>query len=357
MFSTRSIRGLVFILLLLLTACSPPAGKVRSATRFQVFILTPIRTCVAGDDFVTGQVCRGPDCGDCDCTWEQFDPPAPLLGIPPNLIDSPAYAQFDYRECFEVTLSDGEINDIQADMLRLRDLVYEWTDGALDLQIEFTILPVDYTGFVAPDFAFGPFEVDDELLNPYVDPGTDFIYVVTGVTDRLSGLDLAYWCGGSYGEMSVRGAGYSFIQYNRICNRVWLGGRSMYEPLVHEWIHNLDWALYNLNDVPDLYQFAGPDWAGWQHGDWPACGQGADDPLAWFPSIDFCEWDPDWIDCNNTASAGFCPHAGENDSQISWYEHVLSVHYPRSIQFVGNSCRDGRQDFGETGVDQGGVCP
>jgi hypothetical protein len=36
---------------------------------------------------------------------------------------------------------------------------------------------------------------------------------------------------------------------------------------------------------------------------------------------------------------------------------VIAAHYPRTVQFVGNHCRDGRQDFGETGVDRGGPCP
>jgi len=77
----------------------------------------------------------------------------------------------------------------------------------------------------------------------------------------------------------------------------------------------------------------------------------------WFPSVDYCEWDPDWIDCNNQQSAGACLNAGEVNRLPSWYEHVLSEHYPRSISFIGNACRDGKQDWGETGIDSGGVCP
>ena len=113
--------------------------------------------------------------------------------------------------------------------------------------------------------------------------------------------------------MSIRGAGFAGIQFNDICNYVWIDGQRVYEPLIHEWLHNLDWALYEINGVPDEYQYVGPDWATWQHGSWPACGEGDPDPLAWFPSVDLCEWDPDWQDCNNAASAGICLHAGEVD--------------------------------------------
>jgi hypothetical protein len=328
-----------------------------SKPRFQVFILNPVSTCIVGNDFASGNVCRGPNCGDCNCTWDQFDPPAPLSGVPPSQVNDPQYADFEHKVCVEITLTQGEIDDIIADMNLIRDQVYDWSGGALDLQMEYTILPHDHIGFVAPEFVFGPFEVDDELLNPYVTTETDFVYVVSGVYDRAQGLNLSYACGGSYGEMSIHGAGYANIQYNDICNSVTIDGQQVYEPLIHEWMHNLDWALYEINQVPDLYQQAGPDWANWKHASWPACGKGADDPTSWFPSVDFCEWDPDWRDCNNVASAGACLHAGEVDGEISWYEHVISAHYPRDLQFIGNYCRDGGQDVSETGIDQGWPCP
>ena len=324
---------------------------------FQVFIINPLRTCLAGNDFASGNVCFGKKCGDCDCKWEDFDPPAPMVGIAPDRIDAPEYDGYDYKACVEITLLPEEIDAIKNDMALVKAQVYEWSGGALDLQLRITEIPHEYTGFVAPDFVIGPFEIDDELLNPYVGVDTDFIYVVSGVYDRAQGKQLQIACGGSYGEMSIHGAGFANIQYNDVCNSIMIDQQMVYEPLMHEWIHNLDWALYNINLVPDHYQFDSPDWAKWQHASWPACGKGADDPLSWFPSIDFCEWDPDWIDCNNVASAGRCIHAGELNGQISWYEHVISAHYPRDLQFVGNSCRDGRQNFSETDVDQGWPCP
>jgi hypothetical protein len=238
-----------------------------------------------------------------------------------------------------------------------RDAVFEWTNGALRLELDMRVISHTYLGFVAPEFVFGPFEVDDELLTPYVTTDTDFIYVVTGGEDHAQNKQLGYWCGGSYGEMSIHGAGYAYVQYQPGCNSVMINGEQVYEPLIHEWVHNLDWALYNVNSVADSYQFDGPDWANWDHDSRPACGEGDPNPLAWFPSIDFCEWDPDWIDCNNVASAGYCVHAGEVNGQPSWYEHVISAHYPRHISFNGNHCQDGIQDWGESGIDTGWPCP
>ncbi len=327
-----------------------------SKAKFQVFILNPVRTCLAGNEFASGNVCYGEACSDCACDWDDFDPPAPMTGISPEMINDPQYAGYAYRTCVDITLTTEEVEKIIEDMKFISEKVFEWSDGMLKLEMTFTEIPVDFTGFVAPDFVVGPFEVDDELLNPMVGVDTDFIYVVTGVYDREKKVNLAYACGGSYGEMSIHGAGFASIQYSEACNSIVIGGRSIYEPLIHEWYHNLDWSLYHTNQVEDIYEGTAPDWENWKHATWPACGTVAN-PDTWFPSIDYCEWDPDWIDCNNTASAGRCIHAGEVGGQISWYEHVIREHYPRTIQYIGNYCRDGRQDVSETGVDSGWPCP
>ena len=138
----------------------------QSKAKFQVFILNPVHTCLAGNDFASGNVCFGEKCGDCDCRWEDFDPPAPMTGITPGHIDDAQYADYAYRQCVTISLTEQEIEDIKQDMLKVAELVYEWSESTLELQVTFTEIEHDYAGFVAPDFVFGPFEVDDELLNP-----------------------------------------------------------------------------------------------------------------------------------------------------------------------------------------------
>lgn len=354
------------LLILFLCACvlttppltvTPTLSTVHSTPRFQVYILSSLTTCLVGNEFASGNVCAGTACSDCSCTWEEHDPPAPQVGVPPERINDLRYSAYEHKICLDITLNNQEIASIIADMRLIRDQVYEWSDGGLDLQMEYTILPHIHTGFTAPEFVIGPYEIDDELLNAYVSTDTDFVYVVSGVYDRVQGLQLAYWCGSSYGEYSLHGSTYSYIQYNHeACNSVIIAGETVFEPLIHEWLHNLDWALYYVSGVPDLYQDTGPDWAKWEHASWPACGFGSLNPLDWFPSIDFCEWDPDWLDCNNTSATIGC-HSGEVDGGISWYEHVISAHYRRDIPFNGNFCSDGRQDFTETGLDSGWPCP
>lgn len=334
------------------------ASFVHSRPRFKVFILNPLTTCLVGNEFASGNVCAGTACGDCSCAWEEHDPPAPQVGVSPDRINDPEYAGYASKICLDITLTQAEISDLIADMTLVRDKVFEWSAGALDLQMEYIVLPDVHTGFTAPDFVIGPFEIDDELLNDYVTTDTDLVYVVSGFQDRTQGYHLAAWCGSSYGELSIHGASYSYIQFNQdACNSVTIGGQTVYEPLIHEWMHSLDWMLYYVNGIPDLYQDLGPDWGSWEHASWPACGMGSSNPLDWFPSVDLCEWDPDWLDCNNSASAGTCLHAGDVGNGMSWYEHVIRSHYPRTVQLIGNFCRDGRQDFGESGVDSGWPCP
>jgi hypothetical protein len=357
----------LLLLVIFISSCTRPVGTpipvtlssvVHSISVFQVFILTPLTTCLVGNEFASGNVCAGTECGDCSCSPEVFDPPTPQTGVSPDRINDPQYASYQHKICLDITLSEDEIAAIEADMDLVHDQAFKWSGGALDLQMQYTILPAVFTGFTAPDFVIGPFEIDDELLDAYVTRETDFIYVVTGNSDPIQGLHLAAWCGSAYGELSIHGSNYAYVQYNHgSCNSITLDGKQVYEPLIHEWMHGLDWSLYNINGVADAYQFDSPDWVKWKHASWPACGTGSQNPLDWFPSVDLCEWDPDWQDCSNTASAGTCTHAGEVNGGVSWYEHVISAHYPQYIQFLGNYCRDGRQDFSETGVDTGWPCP
>ena len=88
------------------------------------------------------------------------------------------------------------MKDIIEDMRLIQAKTLEWTGGALDLQMEFYELPVDFTGFTAPDFIIGPFEVDDEFLNDYVTTRTR-ISSTWSTVSRIAPVSrqLAYECG------------------------------------------------------------------------------------------------------------------------------------------------------------------
>jgi hypothetical protein len=111
--------------------------------------------------------------------------------------------------------------------------------------------------------------------------------------------------------------------------------------MLHEWLHQVDWSMQFIMNVPDLYAVSG-QWVN----DYAACGNGAADPHAWFPSPDSCTEDPDWEGCGLSV----CPDAD------AWNWHLLGQHYDFSRPYVGNHCRDGVMNFGETAIDNGGDC-
>jgi hypothetical protein len=107
------------------------------------------------------------------------------------------------------------------------------------------------------------------------------------------------------------------------------------EVFLHEWLHQVDWALEHVMRVDDMYD----DY-------YPACGEADPDPRRWFPNADLCTSDPDWIGCGRTN----CP------STARWLAHMMQAHYDPHREYLGNHCRDGRRDYGETSVDSGGRC-
>jgi hypothetical protein len=97
----------------------------------------------------------------------------------------------------------------------------------------------------------------------------------------------------------------------------------------------MHWAVHNLSGFNDLYA-----------GSFPACGAGASNPELWFPDSHDCNDDPDYAACGT----GFC---GDNDTVNS---HILQEHWGPNRVLIANHCKDGVQNWGETGVDVGGSC-
>ena len=112
-----------------------------------------------------------------------------------------------------------------------------------------------------------------------------------------------------------------------------------YEFFLHEWLHELDSALEQSTGIPDIYSDG-----------YPSCGNAVDDSYLWFPNPDTCQCDPDYVDCVDTDP----PCTGPCSSPLNFYRHMLKDHYhPRTV-IIGNHCRDGMQNFNETGLDCGG---
>ena len=374
------LRLLAVVLLLVLPACTlpdfsdlldgdiptqltplPPTPSVpaftHSTPRFQVFILNSLTTCLVGNEFASGNVCAGTECGDCSCTWEQHDPPAPQVGVPLEKLDELPYSAYAHKICVDVTLTDEEVDEIIADMDLVKELVYEWTDGALDLQMDYTVLSHTFTGFTAPEFVIGPFEIDDDLLDAFVSTDTDFVYVVSGYQGSREGP-----APGSLVRQFLRRVQHRWCHV--FLHSIQPGSLQFRH---HCWKGHFRGAHPRMDAQPGLGTVlrgrgAGPvPGRGSRLGCLGACQlarlrnrQPGSTRLV--PEHRFLRVGPGLDDCNSTDATIGC-HSGEGTGRYPGTSMSSRHTTHGTCEFNGNFCADGRQDFSETGIDTGWPCP
>jgi hypothetical protein len=252
---------------------------------------------------------------------------------------SPADAQGDsYKLCASFSVSDAEQTDIQGAVDSFSSQIQDASSYHMQLNVVTkTIDTVDVPFYKCEaGLCLDPKVMVAEIL-PLMDTdkSVDSILVVTGDHDSgVNNVVFPYYYGGVIynHDTGVGGAGASWVHFGLmdINNVINLIGTDIVE--------NVYWAYGNLMRIPNLYE-----------GGYPACGEGDPDTYKWFPSYFVCKSDPDWFYCGVEcfSSAGVWS---------DWNAHVIRAHYDFHHALVGNHCRDGRQDFGETGVDAGGRC-
>jgi hypothetical protein len=235
--------------------------------------------------------------------------------------------------CLDLTLS-SPLN-VESEIATFAANVGTWSGGALGLDLRVHVLSSVATSMSvwSNGLWLAPWDIQAAAL-PSLGKDTSFVLTSNGLRDP-GGQHLAPpACGGSFGvDYGVAGSGYSNIPGT--------GDANPFECALHgtfeiEWMHQVHFALDNLSRFSDLYGTM-----------FPACGQGNPNPALWFPDPDpNITLDPDSPFCGQTGSVA-------NDPAV---EHVLSTHWAPGRFFVANHCRDGVQDYGETGVDTGGNC-
>jgi hypothetical protein len=291
-------------------------------------VVTEANTCLVGDpcNGICVQITR-PD----GSLVAQFEANTAFRGLRPS---DPTVSEYPNRLCMHLDLTPEEQRGIRRSLAGFDEQVRAASGREMNLhvvarkvsEIELTYSEV-FGGLWISSWDAAPFVASD------TSPLTDGILVVSGSLDHDQNIRLPLAaCGLSFGaDFGVGGAGYSWVPFSN--GYSFQCGTS--QTLFHEWLHQVDWAYENLMLVPDTYQ-----------GGYPACGRGDSDPHHWFPSADTCTSDPDWTDCGQV----FCQNLD------LWNAHILSTHYDFALPYLGNHCRDGRQDYGETGVDVGGAC-
>jgi hypothetical protein len=311
--------------------CDGETDEAVCPQRVELFLLRDIAVCAVGNP-CTAETCLAlsDDAGTAQISFADDDL---FRGLPPA---DPAVAAAPLSQCLRLTLDDAAAAAAQDAALAWISDVMLFTRGAIELEIvvheiPFAEMTMSHWG---PGLWVAPWDLEP-LVEGEVTPASSFVVVTHGVRDAATGLhhDLG-GCGGTYGaDLGFGGTGYSWVPATS--NAFWFECATS-DVYMHEWQHQLHWALNELSGFDDLYD-----------GVYPACGLGDPDPTKWFPDTHECNVDPDFPACGETDCG-----AGSTVNR-----HMLRVHWTAGRRLVGNHCRDGVRDFEETGVDAGGDCP
>lgn len=325
------MRRLALVSLAVLAGCGSKAGVAIELThRLDIFLLEDVSACAVGNP------CSSVDPTEC-FRFEDDAGPVPgllfdrasLQVVPQRLAGSVSATM---QHCFHATLDAALIQQTRADAMELRRKVRELTDGDIELDVQLHEIPsadLPYSVW-GTGIWVGAVNVGAQLV-PQMSVDTDFMMVVQGDRDPATGYRFARPGSSSCIYLNWTYSGLGVPEYTYLllpCER-------HFQKMLYGWIDSLRHAQHEVMGIQDeLYA----------NRSYPACGQGDADPTKWFPYPGDCD-DP----CSPSCGSGDCA----SDEHLS---HVLSAHWKRGRDLVGNYCRNGRQDSDETGVDRGGAC-
>jgi len=312
-----------------LDAATPPGSNLR----LDVFVVRLATTCAIGP------ACARADPGVC---FTLSDSSGPQIQFDPNQVQfvppgDARIATAEQSRCFALGLDAGQVAAIGDQTTSLRSLVFQATRGEMNLDIRLHEIAAAEVSFI--NYQGGVFlrpTALGSMVQSVVNRDTDFVDVVTGFDDRDSGLmPTMNQCAGTgrpgtdSGQPANGGVGSPFS---------WIGlsPRCLQETaflstfMIQLWV-----GLHDVTRFTGLYDQG-----------YPGCGMGQPDPGLWFPETGDCTRDPDVSTCGR----GACPDLD------TFYTHILSAHWPRGRAYSGNHCSDGRMDFDETAIDEGGLC-
>lgn len=266
------------------------------------------------------------------------------------------------------SLNVEEINDIKTVVSNIISEVSNALSNALILNPKYYEVSgtISLTKNNGCNYWLAPWDLNP-LVDTSIDKNIDFILVFYDMVDDSTGIikvDSALG-GGTFGaDWGINGAGYSVqamrygdAPYDTSCdqsnpsyNKKTCGIKWLTQTTLHEWLHQLDYALSHVSYVSDIYPNG--------RSDYPSCGSAPINTYSWFPSADDCTYDPDYKYCGYSSCG---TPSVTYDILMEWNRHVLQKHYLQSTKFIGNHCRNGIKDNGESGIDIGGngaaTCP
>ncbi|MCK4473945.1 hypothetical protein KAU40_01640 [Candidatus Parcubacteria bacterium] len=303
-----------------------------------IFLFKDLRTCIVGDKCV--DTCITVAKGD-GTVYMEFEDNNNFKSLKPS---NPEIDTYEQKICLNPILTDSEMNDLKSEVNQFITEVDQWTSGSIILLPKFIEISGEITmskwgqGFYTAPWDSNP------LIRSFVTKDTDFIIVSQDMYDEILNIVIPIpACGGTLGsDVGVGGAGYNWIPKTH--PGVWFecANKGNY---MHEWLNLMDWVLLNVSSVSDIYESG-----------YPPCGEGNTNTYLWFPGASYDSIkDPNFEACGQDWS-DYCNSVQPEDCNLIWHKHILETHYDPSTILIGNHCRNGKQDFDETGVDEGGKC-
>lgn len=319
----------------LVWACGSTSGPVLerrvervppdSTNRVEVFLVSHVAGCAIGRPCATN---------DAEACFFVERPTETLYfdrrGLELVAEDDPRVATAAQSACFELDLDESARAELSDRFSTLRSRVFQLSDGQLDLDLRLHVVAPETGDFKLWEGGSGLFLQPSSLESsglPLMSPDSDFVFAITGEGDPAR----ESWpkvdpCGGTnwQAQGGLGGTAYTWLATSCVSDDSLL------------W-HLMYQAYFAVRDVHGVEGPSGDGYA--------ACGQTSDPPPSYFPRPSDCLTDPDAPDCGRTSC-----------DEEAFARHVLTSHWPPEPGLIGNHCRNGRQDFDETGPDSGGVC-
>ena len=296
--------------------------------RLDAFLLTEVSTCLVGTP-CTSESCH--PIRDDDGVILEFEDDDTFDVVPP---DDPLVSTSSLVHCMRLPLTQDERLSVREVLDEFRRDVCAWSQGALSLDVHVHEVPPveigmssEYGGLYHSSWKTA------EVLYPYLEGvGTDFVTVTAGIRDPDTGYshELA-GCGVALNsEYGLAGAGLAWVPKTSAARWYECADAGTF---MHEWLHLAEWGRWNLSQLDDRYERS-----------YPACWLGHEDPTSWWPGVHDCSTDPDYSGCGQ-----------DNCEQEAWHRHILGRHLHPDVELVTNHCKDGVQNYGESGIDRGGT--
>ncbi|MFH1696935.1 MAG: hypothetical protein ABH854_03455 [Candidatus Diapherotrites archaeon] len=301
-------------------ACGKPPGG-QSNKRPVMKAIIPLDN----KQYVVGNECRSGKC--CTFAGEQFEADDVYKSLP---IGDPTIGSFDKNVLIDMSYDDEMADKARKDIEDAAGIIRRDANGALNIEVRFmNFFGTSGMGGGGKDCTLMPGKEMKEPLKKYVGINDDFIIYSKPRFDKISG-----------GQVNMGSAGMMFWAGDVSSAPYATTNEPNSELYLHEWLHELDFALERVSYSPDIYSKG-----------YPPCGEYQPDKTLWFPNPDHCTnyygrvmGDPDYEQCGMNS----CPNKPD------YYTHMLREHYPKSVLLIGNYCRNGTMDFDEQGIDCGG---